>query len=94
MVSLLKPGNRPSGGGTARALRHVTNLTGRAKTLYAMFYCQRGATENLIKNMKRATRSDKTACHHWQANQFRLFLHRGAFWLLNALRQAAPRRSA
>ncbi len=43
--------------------------------------------------MKLATRSDKTACFRWQANQFRLFLHMGAYWLLHSLRQAAPRRS-
>ena len=29
----------------------------------------------------------------WEANQFRLFLHSGAYWLLHQLRQAAPRRS-
>ena len=71
----------------------VTNLEGRAKTLYEKVYCQRGAAENLIKDMKRATRSDKTACSRWQANQFRLFLHMGAYWLLHSLRSAAPRRS-
>ncbi|MCR4332224.1 MAG: IS1380 family transposase [Sulfuricaulis sp.] len=71
----------------------VTNLQGRAKTLYEKVYCQRGTAENLIKDMKRATRSDKTACSRWQANQFRLFLHMGAYWLLHALRRAAPRRS-
>lgn len=71
----------------------VTNLEGRAKTLYEKVYCQRGTAENLIKDMKRATRSDKTACSRWQANQFRLFLHMGAYWLLHALRRAAPRRS-
>ena len=49
--------------------------------------------ENLIKDMKLATRSDKTACSRWQANQFRLFLHMGAYWLLHSLRLAAPRRS-
>jgi hypothetical protein len=38
-------------------------------------FCARGAAENLIKDMKRWTRSDKTACSRWQANQFRLFLH-------------------
>jgi hypothetical protein len=71
----------------------VTNLEGRGKTLYEKVYCQRGAAENLIKDMKRATRSDKTACSRWEANQFRLFLHIGAYWLLHALRRAAPRRS-
>ena len=49
--------------------------------------------ENLIKDMKLCTRSDKTACSRWQANQFRLFLHMGAYWLLHSLRLAAPKRS-
>jgi hypothetical protein len=43
--------------------------------------------------MKTYTKSDRTSCHRWQANQFRLFLHMGAYWLLNALRQIAPKRS-
>jgi Transposase DDE domain group 1 len=71
----------------------VTNLEGRGKTLYEKVFCARGNAENLIKDMKRFTRSDKTACSRWQANQFRLFLHTGAYWLLHALRQAAPKRS-
>jgi hypothetical protein len=71
----------------------VTNLSGRGKTLYEKVYCQRGTAENLIKDMKRVTRSDKTACSRWEANQFRLFLHMGAYWLLHGLRRAAPKRS-
>ena len=71
----------------------VTNLEGRGKTLYEKVFCARGNAENLIKDMKRWTRSDKTACSRWEANQFRLFLHMGAYWLLHALRRAAPRRS-
>ena len=71
----------------------VTNLAGRGKHLYEKVYCQRGRAENLIKDMKLATRSDKTACSRWQANQFRLFLHMGAYWLLHSLRLAAPKRS-
>jgi Transposase DDE domain group 1 len=71
----------------------VTNLKGRGKTLYEKVFCARGAAENLIKDMKRWTRSDKTACSRWQANQFRLFLHVGAYWLLHGLRRAAPKRS-
>jgi hypothetical protein len=71
----------------------VTNLEGRSKTLYEKVFCARGAAENLIKDMKRWTRSDKTACSRWQANQFRLFLHMGAYWLLHSLRRAAPKRS-
>jgi hypothetical protein len=49
--------------------------------------------ENMIKEHKLYTRSDRTSCHRWEANQFRLFLHSGAYWLLHQLRQAAPRRS-
>ena len=48
---------------------------------------------NLIKDIKLYTRSDKTACHRWEANQFRLFLHMGAYWLLHSVRLAAPRKS-
>ena len=71
----------------------VTNLPGRGKVLYEKVYCARGAMENLIKDIKLYTRSDKTACNRWQANQFRLFLHMGAYWLLHSLRRAAPQKS-
>ncbi|HDL16600.1 MAG TPA: IS1380 family transposase, partial [Rhizobiales bacterium] len=71
----------------------VTNLPGRAKVLYARVYCARGRMENMIKEHKLYTRSDRTSCHRWEANQFRLFLHTGAYWLLHQLRQAAPRKS-
>jgi hypothetical protein len=71
----------------------VTNLEGRAKHLYEKAYCKRGQAENLIKDMKTYTKSDRTSCHRWQANQFRLFLHMAAYWLLHQLRAATPRRS-
>ncbi|KUO56035.1 MAG: hypothetical protein APF80_12400 [Alphaproteobacteria bacterium BRH_c36] len=71
----------------------VTNLAGRGKVLYEKVYCARARMENLIKDLKLYTRSDKTACHRWQANQFRLFLHQGAYWLLHSVRLAAPKRS-
>jgi hypothetical protein len=71
----------------------VTNLSGRAKGLYARVYCARGRMENMIKDHKLYTKSDRTSCHRWEANQFRLFLHTGAYWLLHQLRRAAPRKS-
>ena len=71
----------------------VTNLPGRSKLLYGRVYCARGRMENMIKEHKLYTKSDRTSCHRWEANQFRLFLHSGAYWLLHQLRQAAPRRS-
>lgn len=71
----------------------VTNLGGRSKHLYEKVYCARGKMENLIKDHKLYTKSDRTSCHRWEANQFRLFLHTGAYWLLLKLRGAAPRHS-
>ncbi len=38
--------------------------------------------------------SDRTSCHNAASNQFRPILHSGAYWLLHALRAAAPRRSS
>jgi len=70
----------------------VTNLSATAKLLYEKLYCARGRMENMIKDHKLYTKSDRTSCHRWEANQFRLFLHSGAYWLLHQLRQAAPRR--
>ena len=61
--------------------------------LYDKVYCARGRMENMIKEHKLYTKSDRTSCHRWEANQFRLFLHSGAYWLMHRLRQAAPRRS-
>jgi hypothetical protein len=71
----------------------ITNLPGKAKTLYQKVYCARGRMENMIKHWKTYTKADRTSCHRWEANQFRLFLHLGAYWLLCELRAAAPRRS-
>jgi hypothetical protein len=44
----------------------VTSLEGRGKTLYEKVFCARGNAENLIKDLKRFTRSDKTACSRWR----------------------------
>ena len=71
----------------------VTNLSGRAKTLYERVYCARGQAENLIKAHKLHLASDRTSCHSATANQFRLILHSAAYWLLHTLRAATPRRS-
>ena len=69
----------------------VTNLEGRGKTLYEKVFCARGSAENCAS--RRSCRSASSASCPWQANQFRLFLHMGAYWLLHALRRAAPKRS-
>jgi len=73
----------------------VTNLKGgRAKHLYERLYCARGQAENHIKAWKNHLAADRTSCHAAEANQFRLFLHAGAYWLLWSMRRAMPKRSA
>jgi hypothetical protein len=73
----------------------VTNLAGgRPKAIYENIYCRRGCAENHIKSWKTHLAADRTSCTKATANQFRLFLHAGAYWLLWALRAAMPRRSA
>jgi hypothetical protein len=72
----------------------VTNLQGgRAKHLYERLYCARGQAENHIKAWKNHLAADRTSCHTAEANQFRLFLHAGAYWLLWSMRRATPKRS-
>lgn len=73
----------------------VTNLAGgRPKVLYEDLYCRRGSMENHIKSWKTHLAADRTSCCKSTANQFRLFLHAGAYWLMWALRNAMPKRSA
>jgi hypothetical protein len=72
----------------------VTNLEGgRAKRLYERVYCARGQAENHIKAWKNHLAADRTSCHTAEANQFRLFLHTGAYWLLWSMRRVMPKRS-
>jgi Transposase DDE domain group 1 len=62
--------------------------------LYQDVHCRRGCAENHIKSWKTHFAADRTSCSKVTANQFRLFLHAGAYWLLWALRTAMPKRSA
>ena len=72
----------------------VTNLEGgRAKHLYERLYCARGQAENHIKSWKNHLAADRTSCHTAEANQFRLFLHAGAYWLVWSMRRVMPKRS-
>ena len=69
----------------------VTSLQGSdAKHIYETIYCARGQTENLIKQHKSQLSSDRTSCRSPMANQMRLILHTGAYWLLLDLRAAIP----
>jgi hypothetical protein len=72
----------------------VTNLAaGSARTIYEDLYCRRGQAENHIKAWKRHLAADRTSCCRAAANQFRLMLHTGAYWLLWSLRSLMPKRS-
>lgn len=69
----------------------VTNLVGgSAQWLYETLYCARGQAENLIKLHKSQLSSDRTSCRSPLANQVRLILHTGAYWLMLKLRDAIP----
>ena len=35
--------------------------------LYERVYCARGRMENMIKEHKLYTKSDRTSCHRWEA---------------------------
>ena len=72
----------------------VTNLKKRnARVLYEDIYCRRGQAENHIKSWKTHLAADRTSCTKGTANQLRLFLHAGAYWLMWGLRVSMPKRS-
>ena len=65
----------------------VTSLeTHKPSFIYETVYCGRGQMENFIKDHKLALNSDRTSCHSFSANSFRLFLHSAAYVLMHALR--------
>jgi len=68
-------------------VRFVTTSfeSSRPSFIYDAIYCARGQMENYIKNHKTFLHSDRTSCHSFMANQFRLFLHSAAYVLLHTL---------
>ena len=65
----------------------VTNLEGEVAALYEL-YAARGEMENRIKELKTDLQMDRTSCHRFAANQFRVLLHAAAYVLLSLLRRA------
>lgn len=66
----------------------VTDLCHEPKGLYE-FYVERGGTcEVRIDEFKNGLKADRLSCHRFLANQFRLFLHMAAYWLVLRLREA------
>ena len=64
----------------------VTDLDGEPLALYD-FYAGRGEAENRIKELKCDLAIDRTSCHRFLANQFRVLLHAAAFVLLSFIRR-------
>ena len=64
----------------------VTNLRDAPQPLYEDMYCARGEMENRIKECQLGLFSDRTSCHLWWPNQFRLLLAALAYVLLERLR--------
>jgi hypothetical protein len=72
----------------------VTNMTWKnGKGIYRRVYCLRGQMENFIKNHKTVLASDRTSCHTFEANWFRLMLHSAAYVLMHALQERLLRRT-
>jgi hypothetical protein len=65
----------------------VTTLSGDPQHLYERLYCQRGEMENRIKEQQLDLFADRTSCHRWWANQFRLLLASWGYVLLEAIRR-------
>lgn len=67
----------------------VTNLEGDPRALYESDYCARGEMENRIKECQLGLFSDRTSCHHWWPNQFRLLIASLGYVLIQHLRRVA-----
>jgi hypothetical protein len=65
----------------------VTNLAGDPQELYDNLYCQRGEAENRIKEQQLGLFADRTSCHDFVANQFRVLLSAAAYVLMDTLRR-------
>lgn len=71
----------------------VTNLEGDAQDLYDRLYCARGEMENRIKEQMQLF-ADRTSCHRWWPNQFRLLLSSFAYVLVETIRRVGLKKTA
>ena len=65
----------------------VTSLEGAAQEIYDKVFCARGEMENRIKEQQMGLFSDRTSCHGWWANQFRVLLSAAAYVLMETIRR-------
>jgi hypothetical protein len=73
-------------GGNFRCL--VTNLKEDPQYLYETMYCARGEMENRIKEQQLGLFADRTSCHNFWPNQFRLLLSSLAYLLIEHIRSS------
>ena len=66
---------------------------GNRQRIYDQTYCARGEMENRIKEQQLDLFADRTSCHKWWPNQFRLLLSGLAYTLLEAIRRLALKQS-
>jgi hypothetical protein len=66
----------------------VTNLAGPPEDVY-QFYCRRGDVENRLKELHHGLELDRTSCHRFLPNQFRVLLTLAAYVLFQDLRRRA-----
>ena len=65
----------------------VTSVAGDPQGLYEGLYCQRGDAENRIKEQQLGLFADRTSCHDFLANQFRVLLSAAGYVLIETLRR-------
>jgi hypothetical protein len=65
----------------------TSSLAGDGQQLYEQIYCARGEVENRIKEQQLGLFADRTSCHDFVANQFRLLLSSLAYVLIETLRR-------
>ncbi len=68
---------------------HGRILAGDPQDLYDRVYCRRGEAENRIKEQQLGLFADRTSCHAFCANQFRVLLSAAAYVLVETLRREA-----
>ena len=67
----------------------LTNLKGKPDWIYDTLYCARGEMENRIKEEQLQLFANRTSCHNWWPNQFRLLLSSLAYILVETIRRTA-----
>jgi hypothetical protein len=67
----------------------ITNLADPPEVVYQI-YCARGDMENRLKELHQGLALDRTSCHRFLANQFRVLLTAAAYILFQALQAHTP----